>query len=1348
MADVKILLVEDESIEAMDIKRTVESFGYEVPCVISRGEDAIKKAVKIKPDLILMDIILKDETNGIQVASRIKEFDIPVIFLTAHSEESTFQRALETDPYGYVLKPYDPTELRHAIEMALYKKKMENELKESQDQFRLLTETLDDIIYVVDLQKQKIVYMSSSVEKITGWSKESFYENSDLWMEMMLPEDRSKVISNISRIGAHDEDRKMEYRIKTRNNNFKWLSETFKVLSVEKGRPKQIIGHATDITLEKESEKHIKESEKKYRNLVDNSLVGIFRSNLRGEILFANDSMAQIFHYDSIEDLKSTNIQNLYRNSEERQLIIRKLKKEGFITNYETDALGKNGEMVRVLVSINIDREVLSGMFMDITELKHAKDKLAGTESRYKAIFDNSGTLLLTFANDGTILMFNSEWQRVSGYSAEDVEGKKWMEFVHPDYCDMMVEYHHKRLDDPESVPSRYETVFINKDGEERVMYITVSELPGTDNWLASAVDITDLKNTQKKLEKSVLRFRALAENALDGIITTGAYGKILYFNKSLEEMFGYSEEELRNSDLTVLMPERFRGNFMNDLVRFRKTGEHRLAGRTIETIGLKKDGKEFPFEMSLTKWEIENQVYFTSIIRDITERKKGEERKIKGEKALKESEKRYRTLYSSMNEGVAIHEVIYRDSHIPIDYKIIDVNRAYEEIMGINRKEVLGKKASEIYGTGEAPFLETYSEVAETGNPTNFETYFEPMDKHFEISVFSPLKGRFATVFEDITERKRASNALRESEEKYRAMMDYSSDAIFLADLDGKIIECNQKAEKLLGYSQDEILKLKFTDLHPPEELERVQRHFEMFLKGVPDSVDTLVLTKEEMQIPVAITGSLIEYGDNKVVQGIFRDITRRKKAEAALRASEDKYKTLFQSNPDYTILVGLDGVLADVNPAAEQITGIPKENLVGKRFNEVGIFPEEELGLHNEMFSHTVKHGIISPYKARIIDKKGKTRWVLNQSTIIKKEDVISHVLVIGRDITEHEKAEKARRESEEHLRFITDNMTDVIGQMDAKGNITYFSPSLKQLTGFEPQELVGKSSIDFVHPEDRGSVLNSIQEGMINKKPLSVEYRIKKKDGSYVWIETTGKVVHDENGAFKSAVIVARDVSDRKKADNALNDSLKEKEVLLREIHHRVKNNMQIISSLLNLQIQFEDQDETVGVLKESQGRVKSMSMVHEKLYQSDSFSNINFKDYVTNLVSDIFYSYGIKMGLITLEMEIEDVNIGIDTAIPLGLIVNELITNSVKYAFPEGRKGVVKIIFRSKGSKRFLTISDDGVGIPENVNPEKTESLGLQLVNNLTNQIEGEIVLDRSHGTKFEITFEELEYKERF
>lgn len=1351
MKSKKILLVEDEIIEAMDIKRTLEAFDYEVPLVASSGEEAVEKALEIMPDLVLMDVLLKGEIDGIQAALKIKELNIPVIFLTAHSEDSTFQRALETEPYGYLLKPYEATELRYTIEMALYKKMMDNKLEKSQEKFRLLTETLDDIIYVVDLKKQKIVYISSAVEKITGWSTESFYENQDLWMEIMIPEDRQMVMSHISKLGSklggEDKKKKIEYRIKTKDGQMKWLSDVFKFTSDEKGEPLQVIGHAADITLEKESASQLQESEKNYRNLVDNAMVGVFSSNLKGDILFANEAMVDMFHFDSVGDLKANNIQKLYKNPEERQSILQKLKKEGFITNYETEAVGKNGEMIKVLVSINLDGETLSGMFMDITGLKIAEDKLARSESRYRAIFDNSGALLLTFADDGTILMFNTEWQRVSGYSKEEVEGKKWMDFVHPDHLEQMMEYHQKRLKDPESVPNRYETVFINKNGEERVMYITVTQLPGTDNWLVSAIDITDLKNTQKRLEKNILRFRALAQNALEGIITTDSHGKILYFNKSLEKMFGYSREELKNSELTILMPERYRKNFMADLTKFRSTGEHRLAGRTIETIGRKKDGSEFPFEMSLSKWEIENHVYFTSIIRDITERIKGWE------------------------------------------------------------------------------------------------------------------------------SRKRGEAALRESEEKYRALMDYSSDAIFLADLEGKIIECNKKGEELLGYTQNELLKLNIKDIHPPEELERVLKHVEKYLKGDMDVVDTLVLTKDKKKIPVAITGSLIEYGDKKVLQGIFRDISRRKKAEYALRASEEKYKTLFESNPNYTILVGLDcilldfneaaqqvtgiskeesigkhflgfgifpeddldyqeekfsnlfkyenvapyesriidkngdirygetfltiikkddapdyiqvicsditgrkkaekalyeseekyrtlfehdpnytiligpdGELLDVNKAAEQITGFSREELIGKRFNELKIFPEEELDLHGEMFLDTLKHGIITPYKARIVDKNGKIRWVLNQSTIIKKDDVISYVLVIGRDITDHERAEKARRESEEHLRFITDNMNDVIGQVNAEGIITYFSPSLKQLIGYEPQEWIGKDGTDLIHPEDLEYVEQVIQKAITTRKPMVIEYRTKKADGTYIWVEVGGKAAYDDNGDFKSIIFVSRDIGDRKRADDALKESLQEKEVLLREIHHRVKNNMQIISSLLNLQIQYEDVDETVGVLKDSQGRVKSMAMVHEKLYQSGSFSKINFKDYLTNLLSDIFYSYGIKKGDISWELDIGDLNINIDTAIPLGLIINELVTNSVKYAFPDS-KGVIIIKLKENDGRLELLVKDNGIGIPENVGIENTDTLGLQLVNNLTNQLDGKIELDRSHGTEFKISFKELEYKNR-
>jgi two-component sensor histidine kinase len=188
------------------------------------------------------------------------------------------------------------------------------------------------------------------------------------------------------------------------------------------------------------------------------------------------------------------------------------------------------------------------------------------------------------------------------------------------------------------------------------------------------------------------------------------------------------------------------------------------------------------------------------------------------------------------------------------------------------------------------------------------------------------------------------------------------------------------------------------------------------------------------------------------------------------------------------------------------------------------------------------------------------------------------------------------------------------------------------------------------------------------------------------------------------------------------------------------------MQIISSLLNLQMEFEHLDETLGVLKESQGRVKSMAMVHEKLYQSPMFNNINFKEYVEKLVYDIFYSYGVKSGSIEPVINIDDINLNIDTAIPLGLIVNELVTNSVKYAFPQG-EGTIRVELKSLQDGMELVIADDGMGLPEEFDIEKTETLGLQLVKSLTDQIDGEIELERGQGTKFKLKFKELKYKER-
>ena len=200
-----------------------------------------------------------------------------------------------------------------------------------------------------------------------------------------------------------------------------------------------------------------------------------------------------------------------------------------------------------------------------------------------------------------------------------------------------------------------------------------------------------------------------------------------------------------------------------------------------------------------------------------------------------------------------------------------------------------------------------------------------------------------------------------------------------------------------------------------------------------------------------------------------------------------------------------------------------------------------------------------------------------------------------------------------------------------------------------------------------------------------------------------------------------------------------SLKKKDLMIKEIHHRMKNNMQIISSLLSLQGDYVDDLKLLNILKESQTRVRSMSILHEKLYQSEDEYWINTSDYIHKLVQNLFKTHTIEGGMITPIIDVENVKLNIKTAVPCGLIINELLSNSLKYAFPQEREGEIHISLKAKDNKFKLIISDSGIGLPEDLDFRNTESLGLKLVNSLTNQIDGKIELDRSQGTKFKITF---------
>ena len=219
---------------------------------------------------------------------------------------------------------------------------------------------------------------------------------------------------------------------------------------------------------------------------------------------------------------------------------------------------------------------------------------------------------------------------------------------------------------------------------------------------------------------------------------------------------------------------------------------------------------------------------------------------------------------------------------------------------------------------------------------------------------------------------------------------------------------------------------------------------------------------------------------------------------------------------------------------------------------------------------------------------------------------------------------------------------------------------------------------------------------------------------------------------------------EILDHNKTENQLKSAVKEKEILLQEVHHRVKNNMQIISSLLSLQAMQLDDDEMIDILRDSQNRIRSMAMVHEKLYMSKDLSNINMSEYIKKLVLTLFDSYSTKKTQIMPILELDDIFMNIETGIPCGIIINELVSNSLKYAYPEDNKGTIFVGLKYKKDYYELTVSDDGVGIPENINLEETpETLGLMLVNSLISQLDGSIEFNQDYNTEFKINFKNKE-----
>jgi two-component sensor histidine kinase len=265
-------------------------------------------------------------------------------------------------------------------------------------------------------------------------------------------------------------------------------------------------------------------------------------------------------------------------------------------------------------------------------------------------------------------------------------------------------------------------------------------------------------------------------------------------------------------------------------------------------------------------------------------------------------------------------------------------------------------------------------------------------------------------------------------------------------------------------------------------------------------------------------------------------------------------------------------------------------------------------------------------------------------------------------------------------------------------------------------------------------------AIEDGMYNLFKSVTETGIPaEKDFYYDYGEYKGwyrdSVVPYDGGL----IVYFRDITEQKGLEIKLKHSLKEKEILLKEIHHRIKNNLQIVASIINLQSNYVKDPEDVHLFVESQNQINAVALVHQKLYEGVTLSSINFENYIKELIKTLFETYQVKKDKINLIFDIDNLEIGSDLAISLGLILNELITNALKYAFPAGRSGEIRISIKSGTDSINVIVEDNGVGFPEHLNFRNTESLGMQLANSLTEQYNGEIRLERLNGTKFKLKF---------
>ncbi|MBI1836948.1 MAG: PAS domain S-box protein [Flavobacteriia bacterium] len=618
-----------------------------------------------------------------------------------------------------------------------------------------------------------------------------------------------------------------------------------------------------------------------------------------------------------------------------------------------------------------------------------------------------------------------------------------------------------------------------------------------------------------------------------------------------------------------------------------------------------------------------------------------------------------------------------------------------------------------------------------------------------------------------DITKVENASKAIQLSEEKFRLIYEESNDAIFLLK-DFRIIDTNRKGIQIFGFSRNELLNTDLYDLsnNPSDDK---KESFEHILNELNHSKNIRFnWTFKGYSHIIEAEISIVELKVEKEIlyQCVIRDVTEKNKNIRALETSQQNYKSILENTPEGFLIVKNDKVIF-ANPEIFRLCNVyDKEKLDifqlfhnsdQERFNEIyqeHIFSksiqEKQLSIQhsNELITNVdvtlVKTTFGGDDATLLIIKDVSVQNKLSKE-ILRAEIAEETNKILKEEISERIKTEKLLQDQYLRSKAIFDSSSNtLLFIFDMNHKISSFNKHSEnyfyQLTGkkLEENQLYGVVFLELFKPKQLRyfqHLLNHVKKG----KSERIEIKFINNDTKH-WLELFINPIFDTEGKVYEISMVAHDITEKKRNEKEIVASLQEKEILLKEIHHRVKNNLQIISSILNLQSSFVQDQKILDILQDSRNRIRSMAMIHESLYRTTNFSSINFSNYIYNISSNLLATYRINEENINFKSNLNSVDLILDQAIPCGLMVNELITNAIKYAFPNNLKGEIKISLEEKENTVYLRVEDDGIGLPKDFDIENLESLGLQLVVSLTEQLNGNIEILKEKGTKFLITFE--------